>query len=103
MERWLEEFEMKHIDFMRAMASFHKMHEVWATLSTKVTTAGSAAFARCQSWLYYELHTHTRAWFLQAAERRFLGITEENIVETIQKFRKEELGWLMKYGRSPAT
>lgn len=97
MQRWLEEFELKHLDFIRAIKSHYKMYEVWTALSKKTTDAGSAAFARRQSFVYYDLHVQTKEWFLKTAEPRFLNITEETIVETIQQFRADELGWLAKY------
>lgn len=99
MQRWLEEFEVKHVDFMRAIKSFNTMHEIWKSLASNADHAGSAAFARKQSFLYDDLSNSMKEWFLKTAEPRFLHINEENIVETIQSFRNEELGWLYSFGR----
>lgn len=100
MQRWLEEFEIKHIEFMRAIKSFSTMHDIWKSLASSTTHAGSASFARRQSYLYLDLCESMRRWFKDTAEPRFLNITEDNIIDTIQKFRADELDWLMKYGHS---
>lgn len=102
MQRWLEELEIKHIDFMRAIKSFSTMQTIWKSMASAATDAGPAGFARRQSSLYADLRKDMEKWFEETAEPRFLHITEENVVETIQNFRREELGWLLRYDHPPA-
>lgn len=103
MMRWLEEFELTHVDFMRCLKSFHKMHEIWLSLASGFPSSHSAAaFARRQSHIYLDLHKQALTWFTGSADPRFLHITEENIIEVIQEFRKTELGWLESYRSRPS-
>lgn len=93
MQRWLEDFEMKHIDFMRSIKSFHTMHETWNALANHAKDPGKAAFAKRQSKLYLRLHEDTRKRFEEVAEPRFRELSEENLVETLMEFRNVELSW----------
>lgn len=96
--RWLEEFELKHVDFVRCIKSFEKMRSVWLDLAGSASLPGDSAFARKQASTYYVLHRDASAWFLKTAEPRFLSMTEETLVETISDFRAQELSWLESYG-----
>lgn len=101
MERWLEEFELKHVEFMRCIKYFHTFSAIWNSLASNSSMPGMAAFSRRQSSLYWNLHSSAKEWFSKSAEPRFLAITEENLIRTILSFRQQELGWLTKYARLP--
>lgn len=94
LQRWLEEFEMKHIDFMRSIKSFATMHLNWNELASQQVQPGKAAFARRQSLLYFRLYEDAKSRFDKTAEPRFKNLTEENLVEILMDFRRTELSWL---------
>lgn len=98
MMRWLEEFELKHVDFMRCIKSFEKMRSVWTDLAEKVLLPGERAFARKQAATYDYLQKDASEWFGKTAEPRFLNMTEETLIKTITDFRAKELSWLKTYG-----
>lgn len=100
MQRWLEDFEMKHIDFMRSIKSFHTMHLTWETLANRAKEPGKVAFARRQSKLYLRLHEDARKRFGEVAETRFRCLSEDNLVEVLKEFRHAELGWFEEATRN---
>jgi hypothetical protein len=97
--RWLEEFELKHMEFIRCIRSFNTMHTVWNAIGKKATKPGPAAFAFRQSTFYRDLHDDAKGWFIRKGERRFVQLVDgvDNVadfVRTARQFRKQELGWL---------
>lgn len=94
MQRWLEDFEMKHVEFMRSIKSFHTMYRTWDTLASNQVHPGKAGFSRQQSLMYLRLHDDAVERFEKVSEPRFKGITEKNVVEIISEFRRVELRWL---------
>lgn len=101
--RWLEEFEMKHIEFIRSIRHFLSMHEVWTTLASESAHPGSAAFARRQSSLFMDLHCDAVKWYKKVSAPQFLELSEENMVQTLQDFRQQEIGWLQGYAAAATT
>lgn len=99
MQRWLEEFELKHVEFMRCIKSFLTMSETWCALSLEADLPGNVAFAKRQSLIYRQLHDDAKSLFVKVAEPRFRQLSEQNFVELIRKFREVDLGWLAKYDR----
>lgn len=97
MMRWLEEFEMKHIEFMRCIQHFRTMHDIWKSLSDELDSPGDASFARRQSTIFMDLCDDAQEWFREVAEPQFLDLSEGNLVSKLQEFRKQELGWLSSY------
>lgn len=95
--RWLEEFELKHVEFMRSVQYFDTMREVWGQLAVEADHEGITSFCKRQSCLFDSLRENTKAWFNRVAEPRFVNITEENIVSVLRDFREHELGWLATY------
>jgi hypothetical protein len=96
MERWLEEFEMKHVELMRCIQFFNHMHSSWASAATKASNPHYSAFANRQSMIYTALHDDAQTWFTRIAAPHFSKLSEDNLVHTVRDFRKQELGWLTK-------
>jgi hypothetical protein len=95
MMRWLEEFELKHAEFIRCIKSFHAMATAWSTLATTETREGYAAFARYQADIYGRLHRDAEDLFKKNAEPS-LYESRDNLIEGIQKLRRRELAWLWR-------
>lgn len=94
MMRWLEEFELKHVEMARCILSFDRMRSVWDTLATSSQNQGYAGFARSIASKYHQLHENARELLLVKGAPPLRNIEESTIVEIVQTFRKEELHWL---------
>ena len=92
--RWLEEFELKHVEMMRTIKAFFHMHEVWNSLASTSKNDGYAGYARRQSANYLELSENAKGLFEAEGDERQCHMNELTFVELVQKFRKEELDWL---------
>jgi hypothetical protein len=97
MMRWLEEFELKHIELIRCIRSFNKMHSVWEVMSKTVQKPGHAAFARRQSTIYVDLRNDAEKLFREKGEARFVSLglhDDSHLVDAVRQFRDAELSWL---------
>jgi hypothetical protein len=93
MMRWLEEFELKHVELIRCITGLRTMEEAWEAIAEAGADDGYAAFARRQSSLYHDLHDDAADLFdLVAAPQ--LNQSEEDILQAIQVFHQDELRWL---------
>jgi hypothetical protein len=103
MMRWLEEFELKHAEFIRCINSFRTTAMTWATIAGEETRDGYAAFARHQSDIFHQLREESECLFQKNAEPG-LWEARDNLLEGIQKLRKQELAWLWKLiGSDPGS
>ena len=97
MIRWMEEFELKHVDFMRCIKSFDTMRTVWSTMASKSSSLAAIAIARKESAKYSTLHEDASSLHAKTAEPRFRVMTEGTLVKIIQDFRDRELSWFRSY------
>jgi len=97
MTRWMEEFELKHVEMMRCIKSFSHICEVWKTLAHTSKNGGHAAYARRQSAIYFELHENAKALLAANGYENLRDMEESTLVEIIQRFRKEEMDWLRSF------
>jgi hypothetical protein len=95
MMRWLEEFELKHVEFVRCISSFHTTATTWKTIADNETRDGYAAFARYQSSIFHQLRDEAESMFQKNAEPGLLQ-SRDDLIGGIQKLRRRELGWLWK-------
>jgi hypothetical protein len=96
MLRWMEEFELKHTEFLKSINSFQTMSTAWDTLANAEEDPARAAFARHRSNAYVTLHDHAVNLFTRTAEARFVDPDGGSIVEALRTFRKTELAWLQE-------
>jgi hypothetical protein len=94
MLRWMEEFELKHAEFLKSINSFQAMSTAWSTLANAEGNPARAAFARYRSNTYTILRDHAVSLFTKTAEARFVDPEGGSIVAAIRTFRKTELAWL---------
>ena len=95
--RWMEEFELKHAEFIRCIKTFDTMRTAWENVAANCTHRGYAAFARRQSVMYRDLHKDAEDLYQQRAEKQFSGISgSETLIREVHKFRESELGWLTR-------
>jgi hypothetical protein len=93
MMRWLEEFELKHAEFIRCINGFSAMASAWGTLAETEVREGYAAFARHQADVFGRLREDAEKLFKQNAEPS-LYEARGNLAGGIQKLRQQELAWL---------
>jgi hypothetical protein len=106
MMRWLEEYELKHVEFQRCIESFRFMRVAWATLAAKSPEPGRAAFANRQSSVYRELQFDAEHLFKSKGLAEIVSCTTGDmnaLVEVIREFRRKELGWLTELARAPTS
>jgi hypothetical protein len=95
MMRWLEEFELKHVEFIRCINSFQTMATTWVVVAEKETRDGYAAYARLQSSIFHQLRQEAECLFQKNAEPGLREARDDsNLLGGIQRLRKRELGWL---------
>jgi len=106
MMRWIEEYELKHVEFQRCIKSFRTMAGIWATLGDKSADPGRAAFARRQSTVYRELQTDAERLYHLKGLEEFVKCDPddlETLLRTVREFRRKELGWLMELAKVSET
>jgi hypothetical protein len=72
MMRWMEEFELKHAEFVRCIRSFQFMSVTWEQMASKATDPGYAAFGRQQADTYRVLCEDAEKLVTQHGEARFV-------------------------------
>jgi len=92
--RWLEEYEMKHVELRRCIKSFHKMHSAWESIANNCGNLGHSAFSRRQSELYCLLHDDAVDRFKRVGYSPFVTCNDSELVSEVYRFRNHELGWL---------
>jgi hypothetical protein len=100
--RWIEEYELKHIEFHRCIKSFQYMHTVWSSLAERSVAPSRAAFARHQSTLYRELQLEAQCLFTLKGLPEFVNCDPwdlGNMLNVVREFRQKELGWLTELAR----
>lgn len=112
MFRWLEQLEMKMVDFARCHTTFHRMAEVWETLATeKQSLVGFSGFAHRQSSLFKGLKLDLERKFkvaLQSIRNNGLAIWDVEdlasladftvVRQHVAKFRSQQLKWMLDAG-----
>jgi hypothetical protein len=95
MMRWLEEFELKHAEFIRCINGFGAMASAWSTIAAAEARDGYAAFARHQADIYHQLREDAEKLFKKNAEPSLFE-SRDNLIGGIQKLRRQELAWLWR-------
>src|SRR5215475_805081 len=93
MMRWLEEYELKHVEFTRCIRSFKKMSIVWEELASKDERPGYASYARQQAHRYTRLRDEARSLFGEQGNPAFVD-PKPTLIEAFKAFRSNELSWL---------
>ena len=93
MLRWLEELELKHLEFLRTIKAFDTMSGIWNSMSSIQLHSGYAAFARRQASYLTDLRDDARRRYRSASAEAFLNSTEATFVADVTKFREQELLW----------
>lgn len=96
MLRWLEEFELKHVEFTRAIANFKTMENAWQTLADGEIDGGRSAFSRRQANMYRVLHDDTKSTFMKVTLPRFSNPEGGDIMAALMVFRNDELSWIQQ-------
>jgi len=96
MMRWLEDFELKHVEIYRSIQFFHMMSKAWSSVASDYMPLGYSEFASRQSTLFSGLYDDAKKLFEEKGEPRFRNMTESTIVQIVRDFRKQELGWLSR-------
>jgi hypothetical protein len=94
--RWLEEFELKHVEFMRCIKSFETMRAIWGTISKRHDKPGYAAFAQRQADMYEDLRDDAISRFKHVANPRLLRGDIRSLTQAISEFRRDQLSWLFE-------
>jgi hypothetical protein len=98
MLRWLEEFELKHVEFIRCIRSFRSHQDAWAAAAASSPRAGQAAFARRQSATYRRLKEEAEYYFKKAGTKELREPNEVSaIIEAVVKYREKHLGWFRQF------
>jgi hypothetical protein len=93
MLRWLEEFELKHAEFVRCILSFEAMVSAWTSLSQEDERPHYAAFARRQACIFRKLLDDARELYTERGNPT-LTSGKGTLVEAVRAFRNDELAWL---------
>jgi hypothetical protein len=91
--RWLEEFELKHIEFIRTIKSFESMRAIWGTIANRHTSPGYSAFARRQSSMYADLRDDAISRFKHVGNPELVKGDTASFIQAVQDFRAKQLSW----------
>ena len=94
--RWLEEFELKHIEFMRCIKTFETMRAIWGTISKRHDKPGYKAFAQRQANMYSDLRDDALSRFKHVANPNLLRGDIQSLIQAIWDFRQIQLSWLFE-------
>jgi len=94
MFRWLEQFELKHIEFSRCIKSFDYASSAWLAASKQTARPGYSAFAKRQSRLFTSLRDDATAKFAKYGFPGLGGLSGAALVKSLGAFREKELAWL---------
>ena len=93
--RWLEEVEVKHVEFLRTIKHFDASYRAWDSIAKQESRPGFATFARKQCSTYAALRDDALRLFKAAGDVRFVGVRDaRELLGAIYEFRRDELGWL---------
>ena len=103
--RWLEQFELKHIEFTRCIKYFDHFSKIWSAISSTEPKLGHRAFANKQATMFYDMKTAANTRFLRVGYKDFVGIDGADFIAAVEKFREEEFLWLtsLAEGRSQTS
>ncbi len=90
-DTWLEQMEIKHAEFGRAVQSFGYTSEAWARRVPSAETPGHAAYARKQSAKYAKLKQDAEDAFKRVGMPMFREIPAgTTLIDQMVRFRVEE-------------
>ena len=95
MMRWLEEFELKHMEFIRCIKSFESMRAIWGTIANRHTGLGYSAFAHRQSSMYSDLREDAISRFKHVGNPELIKGDTPSFIKAVQEFREKQLSWLI--------
>ncbi|KAK7451671.1 hypothetical protein VKT23_012348 [Stygiomarasmius scandens] len=109
MERWMEQVEIKHAEFHRAIKYFEKFSQIWTSLAHKSDTRnkpGHAAYARKQAGMYANLRSECETLLRAAAtiDETLRDIPEgKTLSDQVLAFRERERAqfWMISSERPP--
>lgn len=59
-KRWQEQYEIKQVEIIRASAWFTRMSKIWMDLAESTESAGHAAYARKQGYMYSTMQDYAQ-------------------------------------------
>jgi hypothetical protein len=93
--RWLEEYELKHMEFIRCIKSFETMRALWGTMAKHHAKPGYAAFARRQASTYKDLRDDAISRFKHVGNPNLLARGDtSSFVQAVLGLREKHLSWL---------
>jgi hypothetical protein len=98
MERWQEQFEIKHAEFMRCIKTFQSLKDIWNTLAingSRGPEIGSTAFARRQSAMFAQMENECREHYKAIGEPFFVNLPPDiTLAQRVSEFRQKEKAWV---------
>jgi hypothetical protein len=95
MMRWLEELELRHVEFIRCITSLSSMETAWTTLANQEDREIYSAYARRQASLYRKMRREAAELFAKVGDSRFVE-AKAPIPDVVQSFRADELCWFVE-------
>ncbi|KAJ3841846.1 hypothetical protein F5878DRAFT_702525 [Lentinula raphanica] len=103
MERWQEQLEIKHAEFLRLITSFTKHRDAWDLLAKRYSTLpGHLAYAQEHRDLFDSLRVDAQERYQQSAVSFLLyRDSGETLADRIVRWRREEEKWFKWATRPP--
>ena len=92
--RWLEEFEVKHLEFIRCIRYFDSMSDIWNTLARNEPRSGYRAFAYRQTSTFKDLKKDADTRFRAVGYGPFVRDDGRGFIKAVEELRVSELSWL---------
>jgi hypothetical protein len=99
-QRWQEQLEIKHAEFMRCVRSFGQMGKAWRSIANAqglVGKPGHASFAKKQSALFSRLEMDCRKHYKEVGEKYFTDLPNgTTLAQRVMEFRDEEQSMVLR-------
>lgn len=102
MMRWLEEIEVKQIEFLRCTRYFDYLRQIWESIAGGERRPGYAAYARKQQATYSSLYNDALYRCRKVVDPKIVGSQNgTQLVAAVNDHRSNELEWFFSACGSP--
>ena len=96
MYRWMEQFELKHVEFHCTVNFFKRIAHDWTELATSSTLPGFSAYASKHAAMFTDLANDTDFHFKQVGHPDFVNLPETTrLADAVGVWRTKWLQWMV--------
>lgn len=99
MQRWQEQVEIKHAEFMRCISAYKTMHGIWTSLADQPSNPpGYDAYAKQKAAMFLRMKNECEATFAACGRPALRDVMKgETLAERVAAFRCEDNDWITEF------